>query len=420
MTVGAPPGWCFYIESSNSPVWALTFWYWFSFYFWIWVTVIFNFIIYIRISYHKTTLFVEIRKVINDIMFKLVWYPILIVFCWSIVAIVDTIVTIDSTSFDLFPNYNQFVEITAIGIPCSQGILLALIYWTTMKSARIQLIQIFHLIFNNRNNKIAVTEILVTRKQPNIIGMDQSYVYNDNYLQDEMIQNQFKKSYSSNNSFKKTNRNRNQRVSFSDHSIEKIFDLESNVSEGLILMKNNNSDISKVIYTIPTIVNVFPTINNFVSPLTSSSQENPNHQIRQLSQQNLNKQQFSFQNLTQQNLTQLNFNINGQNQILQDLSQQELTQRNLVRQNFIQQSHQSNFTPQNTQNIQISPNNNNINDNKNGSNKIWNYFLHKNNSKIELNTNLDTIIHNNNQNNQNNNVNNGIAIENERNIAEFF
>ena len=281
VTFGAPPGWCFYIVKSHSPVWSLTFWYWFSFYFWIWATVIFNFAIYIRISYHKTTLFVETRKVINDIMFTLVWYPILIVYCWSISAIVDTIVTIDSTSFDLFPNYNFFVEITAVGIPCSQGILLALIYWTTMKSARSQLKGLSDSIFGRHLNKIVVIEVPVRPKQQNIIGL--------NTLSNTKVTNNIQLNQYYNSSLKTKSYNKkklNQRVSFSEHSIERVFDIESNVLDGLVIIKKSAAGKSISIPILPTVVNTFTT--NRIYPSSKESTVFLNN-LQNLTKKNLQK-----------------------------------------------------------------------------------------------------------------------------------
>ena len=252
-------------------------------------------------------------------MFKLVWYPILILFCWFIPTIIDIIMRYNNTSLNIYSNHNIFIEITTVCIPCSQGIFLFIIYWKTMKPAKKQLKIMYRILFRKYNNKVAIMEISGSRKHPNIIGVHNS---NDNI--ERIINNNINENNNQLNPSINDNK-LNQHESSSQHSIVNEFDIESDIIERKTVKNKHNTDISTALPTSTT-------TNTFTSPLSASS-----YSIHQIIQRNENSNENRFKIL-------------------------------------------------------------------------WNYMLHSSNDNNESNAYLDTISI----------ANNGMILDNERHMADFF
>ena len=156
-------GWCYIVTDSHTPAWVKSFWYWIGFSGWVWLSLLFNFIIFIRITYYKHTLMTETRTIVDEIMNKLIVYPLIILFCWGIVTIQDTIRSLNPQIVE-YTHYDLVYKIIGIGLPVSQGLLTTILYWLTMKSARKQIVTFknsFHSIISTKS-RIFMEEISTT------------------------------------------------------------------------------------------------------------------------------------------------------------------------------------------------------------------------------------------------------------------
>lgn len=92
-------GWCWVVDTEDSPEWAAQVWYWVSYYAWIWISIVcivililvmfyqfFNGKSTVSITYTETT-----KKNFNRSIVNLAFYPLLILICWLPCSIADYI-----------------------------------------------------------------------------------------------------------------------------------------------------------------------------------------------------------------------------------------------------------------------------------------------------------------------------------------
>jgi len=137
VTYGAPDGmgWCWVVNSSTSPPWALMFWYWASYYIWVWSCVLLSIAMFIMIYFFGQSNMESTKKVINKIIFKLMFYPPVIIICWGLTTVHDTIYIINSSLSSEFKGADQFYYMNAV-LPCLQGSLTTIVFWYTMSDIR--------------------------------------------------------------------------------------------------------------------------------------------------------------------------------------------------------------------------------------------------------------------------------------------
>ena len=137
------PQWCFVVESDRTvlpkPYWITTFWVWMSYYSWVWFVFIVDFtmLFLIILKSYRSNYQAETISNIHNITSKLVWYPLIIVFADGLSTFSDTEATIAPADFQPFDNFTKFRSIASNVLPCTQGILTALVFWSTMPKARI-------------------------------------------------------------------------------------------------------------------------------------------------------------------------------------------------------------------------------------------------------------------------------------------
>jgi hypothetical protein len=117
--------WCFVAKTSDSPDWSQLFWFIFAFYGWIWLAMICNVVFISGILYRFYQMQEVPERVVGTIR-KLLLYPIIIVFCWSIITFTDLYSTVrtgsKSTGFYL-------VDGIATILAVSQGFFFALVFF---------------------------------------------------------------------------------------------------------------------------------------------------------------------------------------------------------------------------------------------------------------------------------------------------
>eukprot|EP00300_Choanocystis_sp_HF-7_P033462 c45810_g1_i1.p1 GENE.c45810_g1_i1~~c45810_g1_i1.p1 ORF type:complete len:343 (-),score=53.89 c45810_g1_i1:87-1067(-) len=86
---GSPPpeaiGWCWVIETSRTPAWAIEFWYWVNFYGWMWLSflALFVLLLSVLVSYlHLRSIKSPSLTALRELLISLAGYPIAIVIAW--------------------------------------------------------------------------------------------------------------------------------------------------------------------------------------------------------------------------------------------------------------------------------------------------------------------------------------------------
>mmetsp|Transcript_9043 Transcript_9043/g.8068 ORF Transcript_9043/g.8068 Transcript_9043/m.8068 type:complete len:347 (+) Transcript_9043:56-1096(+) len=157
-TFGAPDGlgWCWIVPTTTSPQWALLFWYTVSYSFWIWLCLFLNIVMFIVIYSYGQSNTVNTKNDINNVIFKLMLYPPVIIICWGITTVQDTINI--SYDFSGSENYLYMVDV----LPCLQGALTAIVFWYTMTDVRKRFI---HMLLYRKHlpDKIILNRVIQPR-----------------------------------------------------------------------------------------------------------------------------------------------------------------------------------------------------------------------------------------------------------------
>ena len=143
-TYGAPGdldyGWCFISSTKTTPQWSLVFWVWFSFYGWVWMIIVIIIILFASTIQKIKDLVLQKNKLPLIIAYqKLEYYPFIIFICWFFTCLNDSFTY--SPSVPDSKIYNNFASFATI-IPCLQGILTAIFFWSTNPEVIIRLLEL--------------------------------------------------------------------------------------------------------------------------------------------------------------------------------------------------------------------------------------------------------------------------------------
>lgn len=117
--------WCFVADRSDSPKWGEIVWFVLSFYGWIWLAMLFNIVFVVAIVYRFYQMQDVPDRVVSTIR-KLLLYPIIISFCWSMSTFTD----LYSTVYDgTFSSSFYIVDGVATILAVSQGFLFAVVFF---------------------------------------------------------------------------------------------------------------------------------------------------------------------------------------------------------------------------------------------------------------------------------------------------
>jgi hypothetical protein len=128
------PCWCFVKDTKDSPDWAMTVWYVVSFYMWIWACLLLNvgLLVYSFVSV-KTISHEVYKEKIQDLLVKLLGYPLVVLMCWSCLTMRDLIRALDP-KFYIVTN-EIYLNLSFI-LPCFQGLLATIVFVITHTSFR--------------------------------------------------------------------------------------------------------------------------------------------------------------------------------------------------------------------------------------------------------------------------------------------
>jgi hypothetical protein len=125
-TYAAPDGtgWCFVVPYSSDPA-MVQFWYWFSFYGWIWLGILINVILYVHVAFSITKIrSASTRSLTTRVFKKLIMYPFIVIFCWFVVCITDTV-----EAFSITFRYMNPVSMLGNALATVQGILTSVYFF---------------------------------------------------------------------------------------------------------------------------------------------------------------------------------------------------------------------------------------------------------------------------------------------------
>ena len=114
---------CYLSNRPDSPSWGLLFWTIVSFDLWVFLAVCFISILYARILYRAT----QLEDLDGDLavaLYQLIFYPLIIVFCWSSNLFVTTL-----TSSNIKVQSTTLLQILSVGLPAFQGALSASVFF---------------------------------------------------------------------------------------------------------------------------------------------------------------------------------------------------------------------------------------------------------------------------------------------------
>eukprot|EP00300_Choanocystis_sp_HF-7_P023951 c25342_g1_i1.p1 GENE.c25342_g1_i1~~c25342_g1_i1.p1 ORF type:complete len:329 (+),score=42.95 c25342_g1_i1:52-1038(+) len=154
-TYGSPPptyvGWCWVVDTKDTPAWAPTLWYWLNYYGWVWLcfVIIFGLVVatgirYVRLQFHTKT-----SSAFRSTLLSLMGYPIAIIVAWF-----------PATCQDFYdyekPNveYPEWVLNFADACACFMGTFCAITYFS-----------------NPTNRKMFVQTMIHQSHQPQFVGM---------------------------------------------------------------------------------------------------------------------------------------------------------------------------------------------------------------------------------------------------------
>lgn len=117
--------WCFVADRSDSPKWGEIVWFVLSFYGWIWLAMLFNIVFVVAIVYRFYQMQDVPDRVVSTIR-KLLLYPIIISFCWSMSTFTDLYSTVYTGEFS---SSFYIVDGVATILAVSQGFLFAVVFF---------------------------------------------------------------------------------------------------------------------------------------------------------------------------------------------------------------------------------------------------------------------------------------------------
>ena len=126
--------WCFVADDDRTPAYGILMWTWVSYYSWIWLSVFAMVFLLLRIYMltHKIQR-EHTLQAINKVIRKLILYPPIIILCWILATVYDSIVANTASGDDMYyySFSDQMLNITSSIMACSQGVLITFAFWYT-------------------------------------------------------------------------------------------------------------------------------------------------------------------------------------------------------------------------------------------------------------------------------------------------
>lgn len=144
MTYGSPPGWCWIVDTNDTPAWAPRLWYWVSYYIWIWISItgsIFaNGVVFFKLQQVEAVT----RSTFQPIFYDLAIYNLIIALCWMVPAACDFI-SYNDLNVDLS---DEMLMRAYYFAPTLMGFLGGLHFWMRDKETRNKLRNISATVWN--------------------------------------------------------------------------------------------------------------------------------------------------------------------------------------------------------------------------------------------------------------------------------
>jgi hypothetical protein len=137
----APDSWCWIVPKDGVSNEIATFWYWFSYYAWLWCAIASSIGILLLIRWTSRNYLDHTRKVVNNRVNQLHFYPLVVIFCWALPCADDTIL-VAHDDMEIEQMYSDpRTGMATIGhisntVPCLQGFLTAVVFWYTATEIR--------------------------------------------------------------------------------------------------------------------------------------------------------------------------------------------------------------------------------------------------------------------------------------------
>lgn len=135
LTYGGESDWCFLVDTSKSPRWALLAWIFLSFYAWVWLGVIImiSLIVYLYWKIYKSSSG-SASTLIEGVFARVKWYPAVTIICWGIQTFFDVIYVVE-------PEISLYSRVFD-GLSCCQGLFMTIIFLSTTKSLHVKILPI--------------------------------------------------------------------------------------------------------------------------------------------------------------------------------------------------------------------------------------------------------------------------------------
>ena len=155
------PGWCWVVDTENSPEWAAEVWYWVSYYAWIWISIFSIFLLILLMCYKffyqvstvSVTYTQSTKKNFNRSILNLAFYPLIILICWLPCSIADYI---QYSEVDIPIDPNLRAAFTTLS--SSMGFMSSLVFVAT-DTFFIRKLKNLPIISTNSKSKARVSEM---------------------------------------------------------------------------------------------------------------------------------------------------------------------------------------------------------------------------------------------------------------------
>jgi hypothetical protein len=140
-TYGSPEGgWCWIVETNRTPAWGLEVWFWVSFYGWIWMTMVTLLCQFVYILYKLQGVSTNTAESFRPVFYDLGGYVIIIFICWLTPCVSDFMLSDTET-----PGY-AVLQILGSILPCSMGLLGAVLFWSRNSKVRNKWLVVFRIV----------------------------------------------------------------------------------------------------------------------------------------------------------------------------------------------------------------------------------------------------------------------------------
>jgi len=128
-TLGEEYGWCFIEKTSSTPKHATVIWVILSFYVWIWLALFLYVILFFFIRWKARHQTEEYKKRTFRVLYKLCWYPAIVLICWIYPTVYDIFDSLNSQRDEIVHSRESFN--VAYITPSVQGLLTAVAFFSS-------------------------------------------------------------------------------------------------------------------------------------------------------------------------------------------------------------------------------------------------------------------------------------------------